>query len=42
MVLSFLNKIKDSLNKTRVEQFVSLRNNLPVGANIDDDVLEKV
>lgn len=42
MVLSFINKIKDSLSKTRVDLFGSLSNILPVGANITDDVLEKV
>ncbi len=42
MVSSFINKIKDSLTKTRVELFGSLSNILPVGANINDDVLEKV
>ena len=42
MVLSFINKIKDSLTKTRVELFGSLSNILPAGANINEDVLEKV
>jgi len=42
MVLSFINKIKNSLTKTRVELFESLGNILPVGATITDDVLDEV
>ncbi len=42
MVLNFINKIKDSLTKTRFELFKSLGNILPVGATITDDVLDEV
>ena len=42
MVLNFINKIKDSLTKTRIELFESLGNILPVGATITDDVLDEV
>jgi len=42
MVLNFINKIKDSLTKTRIELFKSLGNILPVGATITDDVLDEV
>ncbi len=42
MVSNFVNKIKDSLKKTRVEFFKSLSSILPVGATITEDVLEEV
>ena len=40
--MNFINKIKDSLTKTRIELFESLGNILPVGATITDDVLDEV
>lgn len=42
MVLNFINKIKNSLTKTRIELFKSLGNILPVGATITDNVLDEV
>lgn len=42
MVVSFFNKIKDSLSKTRRELIGSLSGILPIGAAITDEVLEEV
>jgi fused signal recognition particle receptor len=40
--LNLLKKIKESMAKTRKELFGTLRNILPVGADITDDILEEI